>query len=103
MANNYISTARKFGVPYEEGLTRRVVLERDGWHCQMDTCLYPTRTIDPNVESFENGRIPDDRGSVDHIIPFSEPGSPGRVSSNVRAAHVLCNREAASPEKRLPS
>jgi hypothetical protein len=100
--NNYITQAKKYGTPYEEGLTRRVVLERDGWVCQMETRLYPSRAIDPTVPKYdEDGLIPDARGSVDHIVPLAEPGSPGHVSSNVRAAHRLCNREAASPSKLL--
>jgi hypothetical protein len=84
--------AEKFGAPYEPGITRRGVLERDEWTCKMEVCLYGDRHIDSTVRRMGNGVIPNEYGSVDHIVPLSASGTPGHVPSNVRAAHRLCNR-----------
>jgi len=98
--NPYRAAASKFGAPYEPGITRLRVLDRDGWTCKMEVCCYPDRAIDPDIPARRGGVIPDERGSVDHIVPLSAPDTSGHVWSNVRAAHRLCNREAFSPSKR---
>lgn len=93
MGNNpYKRMAEKFGAPYQPGITKLSVLSRDKWTCKMDVCLYENRTIDPSVQRVDNGVIPDEGGTVDHITPLSAPGTPGHVAANVRAAHRLCNR-----------
>lgn len=97
--NPYHKIAKKFGARYEPGITRLGVLKRDGWLCKMETCHYSDRAIDPDVRRIGNGVIPEEYGSVD-VVPLSEPGTPGHVWSNVRAAHRLCNREAFSPSKK---
>jgi hypothetical protein len=95
----YCQRARHFGVPCDSSVTRLGVLERDGWECQMEACLYENRSIDSSVIFSGQGQIPDDIGTIDHIVPLSQVGSPGHVWGNVRAAHRLCNREAFSPSK----
>lgn len=99
--NPFKKAAKKYGAPYTPGITRRAILERDGWICKMERCLLPDRAIDPDVPARRDGVIPDERGTADHIVPLSEPATPGHVWSNVRAAHRLCNREAFSPSKPL--
>jgi len=89
MPNPFKKVAEKFGVPFEQGVTRVGVLKRDQWTCKMEVCLYGDRRIDPTVRRIDNGVIPDEYGSVDHIVPISVPGTPGHVASNVRAAHRL--------------
>jgi hypothetical protein len=91
-SNPYKKMAEKFGADYVRGITRGGVLKRDGWTCKMEICLYQDRNIDPTVQRIDNGTIPDEIGSVDHIWPLAAPGTPGHVWSNVRAAHRLCNR-----------
>jgi hypothetical protein len=90
--NPYRGIADKFRAPYEPGITRGGVLARDGWTCKMGVCVYGDRTIDRTIRRIDNGQIPDDYGTVDHIVPISAPGTPGHVWENVRAAHCLCNR-----------
>jgi 5-methylcytosine-specific restriction endonuclease McrA len=63
----------------------------------MEHCCHGDRAIDPNIIHSGIGQVPDEIGTVDHIIPLSAEGSPGHVWDNVRAAHRLCNREAFSP------
>jgi 5-methylcytosine-specific restriction endonuclease McrA len=100
MSNPYRAMAKKFGAPYEPGITRDLVLERDDWLCKMDYCYYESRAIDPHLKRVGNGPIPEDMGTIDHIVPLSQPGTPGHVWSNVRAAHRLCNREDFTPSRR---
>jgi hypothetical protein len=93
MGNNpYKRMAEKFAAPYEPGITKLSVLNRDEWTCRMEVCLYGNRNIDREALRVDNGVIPDEGGTVDHITPLSAPGTPGHVASNVRAAHRLCNR-----------
>jgi hypothetical protein len=93
MGNNpYKRMAEKFGAPYEPGITKLSVLTRDKWTCRMEVCLYENRSIDATVQRVDNGVIPDEGGTVDHITPLSAHGTPGHIASNVRAAHRLCNR-----------
>jgi hypothetical protein len=90
--NNYIRTAKRLGVPYEKRITRKSVLKADDWTCMMEVCVYGDRKIDRDVPPLINRQIPDEYGTVDHIVPLASPGSPGHVLENVRAAHRLCNR-----------
>jgi 5-methylcytosine-specific restriction endonuclease McrA len=98
--NPYKLAAAKYGAPYEPGITRLAVLKRDGWVCKMEPCSFSDPAIDPTVPPRRDGVIPNERGTVDHIVPLSQPGTPGHVWSNVRAAHRLCNREAFSPSRK---
>ena len=54
----------------------------------MEGCCYPERTIDPDVPPLRDGVIPDERGTVDHIVPLSAPKTPG--------AHVVQRAGGAS-------
>jgi hypothetical protein len=51
------------------------ILERDGWQCQIQSCLCPTgRTIDPEAEYRW-------RATVDPIVPLSRGGDDTKASS----------------------
>jgi 5-methylcytosine-specific restriction endonuclease McrA len=100
VGNPYKKAAAKYGAPYEPGITRLAVLKRDGWICQMKPCRFSDPAINPSVPTRREGMIPDERGTVDHIIPLSDPRTPGHVWINVRAAHRLCNREAFRTSKK---
>ena len=77
------------GVPYDEECTRRAVLERDGWVCQM--CRIDCNReyiIDPKT------RRPDPRNAEhDHIVPLTEEGSPGNVFPNSQCLCRKCNNK----------
>ena len=92
--NPYKRLAGMFGAPYEPGIGRLGVLNRDEWTCKMPECRMPDRAIDRSLEPFRGGGVPDGYGAVDHIVPIGERGTPGHVWSNVRAAHTLCTSEA---------
>lgn len=80
MANQVIRRARMEALPAEQ-FSRWAVFERDGWICHL--CRLPVdktlRSRDPMM------------ASLDHIIPFNEPGCPGHVWTNVALAHLFCN------------
>jgi hypothetical protein len=77
--------ALKASVPTERW-SRREILERDRWHCQVDTCLCPDgRAIDPTLSGRTKWGA-----SVDHIKPLTAGGSD--VKGNLQAAHMECNR-----------
>lgn len=88
--------ARKHGRPTTPGIGRKLALNRDGWVCLMPQCLLENRAIDPAVRRIGQGTVPDDYGNRDHIVPLSNPESPGDVWSNVRAAHTRCNGQAVT-------
>jgi hypothetical protein len=94
MSGSFSQVAKRFRAPFETGITRLWVLKHDDWTCKMEICLYGDRRIDPAVRWSGTGAIPEQIGSVDHIVPLSAPGTPGHVRSNVRAAHRACNRAA---------
>lgn len=72
--------AKEYGVPWEDVSVPEVFIA-DGWMCQL--CGKP---IDPG------SRYPDPMmPSIDHIVPLSQPDSPGHVRSNVQASHLRCN------------
>jgi 5-methylcytosine-specific restriction endonuclease McrA len=94
-STNYRKVCDRYGAHWEPGITRGGVLKRDNWTCRMEICLYGDRRIDPTIKFIGPGVIPEDYGSVDHIVPLSVPGTPGHVWPNVRASHRSCNRESA--------
>lgn len=71
--------ARERGALIGEPFTRRDVLDRDGWICQL--CLAP---IDWNLRG--RGRW---APAVDHIVPLSKGGA--HTFDNLQAAHSGCN------------
>lgn len=76
-------------VPNDDECTRRAVLERDGWVCQM--CRIDCNReyiIDPKT------RRPDPRNAEhDHIVPLTEEGSPGNVFPNSQCLCRKCNNK----------
>ncbi len=75
------------GVPFDEQCTRRAVLERDGWVCQL--CKIECNreyVIEPKT------RKPDPRNAEhDHIVPLTADGSPGNVFPNSQCLCRKCN------------
>lgn len=64
-----------------EPINKYRVFERDGWLCHL--C---TKRIDKTLKH------PDPMSaSLDHVIPISDPESPGHVWANVAASHLTCN------------
>lgn len=71
--------------------SRQRLFERDNWTCYL--CLKP---IDPAITT---GPM---RGSLDHVIPLSDPTGPGNKRDNIRAAHHGCNSRKSNLPLRLP-
>jgi hypothetical protein len=89
-ANQVIRRARRRGLPVE-WFDRFEIFERDQW-----TCHLCGETVNPALK----GKHPMSP-SLDHLIPFAVPGSPGHVRVNVALAHLRCNiikRERVRPE-----
>jgi len=78
--------------------TDREIFERDGWRCQLATCLAPSRRIDPALSRRHQWGA-----TIDHIVPLSAGGAD--VPANVVTAHNRCNRSkgarAANAQLRL--
>ena len=81
--------ARRAGRAYQTFKARtRTAHATHGLPCQMERCLYPTRTIDYRRQ------YPDPRcWSLDHIVPVSQ-GGPEFDPANSRASHLRCNLSA---------
>jgi predicted nucleic acid-binding Zn ribbon protein len=78
-ANQDIRRARKRGLPAER-FSEVEIFERDGWVCHLcDGDVNPAVRTGPMM------------ASLDHLIPFTVPGCPGHVRSNVALAHLTCN------------
>jgi 5-methylcytosine-specific restriction endonuclease McrA len=84
--------------PRAEPYTDREIFERDGWRCQLATCLALSRRIDP-----ARSRRHQWGATIDHIIPLSLGGAD--EPANVVTAHNRCNRDkgvrAANDQLRL--
>jgi predicted nucleic acid-binding Zn ribbon protein len=80
LANQVTRRARRQGLPAER-FSRFKIFERDRWICHL--CGEP---VDPALRAKHPMSA-----SLDHLIPFSAPGSPGHVRSNVALAHLRCN------------
>src|ERR1700723_2328184 len=73
-----------------DGVTDAEIYRRDNWTCRMPRCLCPDgRAIDPGLASCPVSWAP----SVDHVIPLVQGGRDD--AANKRAAHQLCNADAA--------
>jgi len=84
-SDNNRRRCKRAGVPYVSGISRKKVLDRDGWKCGICQQII-SKDIDYNPE-----RPHPSYGTIDHIIPLSVDGSPGHVWRNVQAAHWGCN------------
>lgn len=77
------------GVPHDEQCTRRAVLERDNWICQMCRVECNREYV---IEA--HTRRPDPRNAEhDHIVPLTEAGSPGNVFPNSQCLCRKCNNK----------
>jgi 5-methylcytosine-specific restriction endonuclease McrA len=76
-----------------DGVTDTEIYRRDNWTCRMPRCLCPVdeggRAIDPELRGHAVSWAP----SVDHVIPLAQGGRDD--AANKRAAHQLCNADAA--------
>ena len=79
---NFRRRCRRFGVPYDGTIKAHDIHERDGWRCHI--CC---RKVRHDWSVWAHPRNP----TLDHIVPLSEPGSPGHVRSNVATACYGCN------------
>lgn len=79
--SKHMRRARTRGRASDRGITLVKVCERDGW-----TCRICGRKVKRHAH-YNHGLSP----SIDHIIPLSDPASPGHVWSNVQCAHRDCN------------
>lgn len=70
--------ARRHGVAYEF-ISRRYVMERDGWTCGICGGSIPKKAVVPHPNA----------GVLDHIVPISKGGP--HLKHNVHAAHFACN------------
>lgn len=80
IANQITRRARRQGLPAER-FSRFAIFERDEWICHI--CGRPA---DPALKGDQPMSA-----SLDHLIPFAVPGSPGHVWCNVALAHLRCN------------
>jgi 5-methylcytosine-specific restriction endonuclease McrA len=71
------------GGAFDPSITRRGVLDRDNWACQL--CGGPI----PDVRW--NTGVNPVYGTVDHVVPVSEGGD--HTWDNVQAAHFRCNSD----------
>lgn len=81
---NGCARARKLGLPFEEGITKKKLLKRDGDRCAI--CSLP-------LQMDGDFRAPL-YWSVDHIIPLAKGivnGRGGHTWDNVQLAHRQCN------------
>ena len=80
---NHRHRARKYGVPYESGITLAKLIKRDGLRCAL--CGGMCNLNDHSWSEYSGATYP----SIDHIIPMSKGG--GHTWDNVQIAHMLCN------------
>lgn len=82
---NHRHRAKKYGVPYESGITLKKLWRRDNGVCQI--CGKPCDWSDRSWNEYCGPLYP----SIDHIIALANGG--GHVQSNVQLAHMICNSE----------
>lgn len=80
---NHKIRAKKYGCAYENGITLRKLIKRDGLRCAIcgEMC-------DPNDHTWTK-YIGPKYPTIDHIIPMANGG--GHVWGNVQVAHAICN------------
>lgn len=81
---HYGSKCRKYGVPFEKGISAISVFRRDNWTCWLCGLSAPKEL---------RGTFEDLAPELEHKIELTVPNSPGHVSSNVACSHRKCNRE----------
>lgn len=81
--------AAGFGAEYEDGITLKRVMKRDGGICKL--CGKPVDITDRNGKGIGN-KYP----TVDHIIPISKGGS--HTWQNVQLTHMICNARKYAAE-----
>ena len=85
--------AIKYGCEYENGVTLKRLIKRDGLRCAICGGM-----CDLNDRSYGNGNGPL-YPSIDHIKPMSKQG--GHTWDNVQIAHIICNaRKSAKTEEK---
>jgi hypothetical protein len=85
--------AIKYGCEYENGVTLKKLIKRDGLRCAICGGM-----CDLNDRSYGNGNGPL-YPSIDHIKPMSKQG--GHTWDNVQIAHIICNaRKSAKTEEK---
>lgn len=82
-AGNHWHRAKKYGVPYESGITLAKLIKRDGLRCAL--CGGMCNPNDHSYSEYAGATYP----SIDHIIPMSKGG--GHTWDNVQVAHMICN------------
>lgn len=80
--SHHIARAKRYGVPYEYGITLEKVIKKDNNTCQI--CGKPCDITDIN-KNYVGALYP----SIDHIMPLSKGG--GHLWDNVQLAHMICN------------
>jgi 5-methylcytosine-specific restriction endonuclease McrA len=75
------SRCLKYGHQYDSKVTLQRVRIRD-----LEICKLCNSEILPNSKWAE-------RATIDHVIPLSNPASPGHVWHNVQLAHRSCNSQ----------
>lgn len=80
---NHRHRAKKYGVPYESGITLAKLIKRDGLRCAL--CGGMCNPNDHSYSDYAGATYP----SIDHIIPMSKGG--GHTWDNVQIAHMICN------------
>lgn len=70
------------GAHFDPTITRRAVLDRDGWVCWVCDDVIPDIL-------WENSLFQSQYGTIDHVRMVSEGGD--HSWDNVRAAHLYCN------------
>ena len=80
---NHRHRAKKYGVPYENGITLQKLIKRDGLICAL--C---GKECNPNDHEWSKYTGPT-HPSIDHIIPMAKGG--GHTWDNVQVACMMCN------------
>lgn len=73
---SHSNRAKKYGVPWQDGITLVKVYKKDRGHCALCGQWVPAR-----------------EASLDHKIPISHPNTPGHVWDNVQLTHLKCNMQ----------
>ena len=81
--SNHRHRAKKYGVPYESGITLQKIIKRNGLTCAI--CGKECNLNDHEWSEYAGPTYP----SIDHIIPMAKGG--GHTWDNVQVACMMCN------------